>query len=69
MVITELIGAIVTAFTTFLTGIGASIVDFFAVIFVDGEGKLTVAAVVSLAFIGISFAMWIIRKLTSKVGL
>lgn len=67
--ITSIVTAIVTAFTEFLTGIGSAIVDFFETIFIADGGGLTTAAIVSLVFIGVSFAMWIVRKVTGKVGL
>lgn len=60
--VAEIITAIVSTITTFLTGIGSAIIGLFDEMFLDDLGKLTTFATVSFVFIGISFAMWVVSK-------
>ena len=68
----EIITTIVTAITSFLTGIGTAIVDFFDKTVVttgpDGETGLTNFAVWALVFLGVTFAFTVVRAILKKVG-
>lgn len=57
----EVITTILEAITTFLAGIGSSIVSFFNSIVLDDEGALSIIAIWILIFLGLSLAIGLAR--------
>lgn len=64
----EIISTIITAITSFLTGIGSAIVDFFDATVVTEAGKLTNFATWALVFLGVSFGLGVVTAVLRKVG-
>ena len=67
MTATEIIQNITTSFSTFLSGVGQSIVDFFETIFTNGEGGISILGIVALSMIGLGFATYMVKKLLNRV--
>ena len=65
---TSIISNITGAFTGFLTGTGEGIINFFETIFTNGEGGLSVLAIVGLSMMGLGIATGIIKYLLARVG-
>ncbi len=63
-----IINNVTGGFTTFLTGIGEGIINFFETIVTDGNGGLSVLAIVALSMIGLGIATGIIKYLLARVG-
>lgn len=63
----EMISTIVGAITGMLTGVGSGIVDFFNTTVLTSEGKLTTFAAWLLAFLGIGFALGVVKFVTNLV--
>lgn len=71
--ITAIVNAITSAFTTLLSGIGSGIVEFFETIFLDSTSTastpvLTTFASVALVFVGVGAAWGVVRWITGKVN-
>lgn len=67
--VAEAVKAITDAFTGLLTGIGTGIVDFFDVMVMNSEGTgLSNFALWAFIFLGVGLALFIVRKITSKVS-
>ena len=66
--VAEAVKAITDAFTGLLTGIGSGIVDFFDVMVMTDDGKLSNFATWAFIFLGVGLALFIVRKITSKVA-
>lgn len=65
---TSIISNITGAFTGFLTGTGEGIINFFETIFTNGEGGLSVLAIVGLSMMGLGIATGIIKYLLARVS-
>lgn len=66
--VSEIINQIVMAFTTFISGLGTAIVDFFEGLILDSEGQLTAFASWGLAFLGLGFAVSVFYAILRKIG-
>lgn len=71
--VTHIVEAVTSAFTGLLTGLGSGIVQFFddVIVVTNGEGEvtgLTNFATWALVFLGVSLALFIVRKITAKVS-
>lgn len=65
--VSELVGYIVSAFTTLMSGLGSGIVTFMSNIMLDSEGNLTVLAISSFVLLGIGFAFAMVKVILSFV--
>lgn len=63
---TSIVETITGAFSSFVSGIGTTIVNAFDSIFLNSEGGLSNLAIWGLVFAGVGLGMAIIRKFTSK---
>lgn len=66
--VSEIITEIVSAFTTFISGLGSGIVDLFEGLVLDAEGKLTAFAAWGLAFMGLGIATTVFYAILKKIG-
>ena len=66
--VSEIITSIVDAFTSFITGLGTGIVDFFRGLVLDENGGLTEFAAWGLAFLGLGLAVSIVYAILRKIG-
>ena len=64
---TEIITTITDGFQGTLEGTGSGIVNFFQTLLQTTEGQLTALGIFGLTFTGVGLAVWIIRKLLSRV--
>ena len=55
------------SFTTFLTGTGTGIVDFFDSVFTNEEGGISVLAIVALSLMGLGLATGLIKYIVNRV--
>lgn len=62
----QIIGNITNSFTGFLTGTGEGIVNFFEVVFSDGNGGISTLGIVGLSMMGLGLAVGIISVLMAK---
>ena len=67
MTASDIIQNITTGFSTFLTGTGEGIKNFFETIFTNGEGGISVFAIVALAMTGLGFGTYMVKKLINRV--
>lgn len=67
MTATDIIQNITTSFSTFLSGTGQGIVDFFETVFTNGDGGISVLGIVGLSMIGLGFATLMVKKLLNRV--
>ena len=67
-VVSEIIGVVLEAITTFLGGIGSSILDLFDNLLVTAEGGLTNLATYGLVFVGLGFAISLFYMLFSWIA-
>ena len=66
--VTSIVETVISAFTAMLGGMGSGIVGFFDDVVMAAEGGgLSNFATWALVFLGISFAIFIVRKITGKV--
>lgn len=65
--VSTIVGDVVSAISTFLSGIGTSVVNFFDTVVVT-DGKLTTFATWTLVFVGVGFASKFISKMLHKAG-
>lgn len=66
--VTSIVETITQAFTGLLGGLGSGIVGFFDdVVMATEGGGISNFATWALVFLGISFAIFIVRKITGKV--
>ena len=63
---TDIISNVTGGFTNFLTGTGEGIANFFEVIFTDGEGNISIMAIVFLSLMGLGLASGVIRILLNR---
>lgn len=66
--VSEIITEIVSAFTTFLSGLGSAVVDLFEGLILDDAGKLTPFAAWGLAFLGLGLAVSLFYAILKKIG-
>lgn len=71
--VSEIITTVTSAFTQLLSGLGSGITGFFedVVITKNAEGAvtgITPFATWALVFLGVSLALFIVRKITAKVS-
>lgn len=62
----EIIKNVTGGFTNFLTGTGEGIANFFEVIFTDGNGNISIMAIVFLSLTGLGLASGVIRILLNR---
>ena len=65
--VSAIVGDVTSAISTFMSGMGTTIVDFFDNVVVK-DGQLTVFATWTIIFVGIGFASGLISKLVRKAG-
>ena len=63
---TDIISNVTSGFTNFLTGTGEGIANFFEVIFTDGNGNISIMAIVFLSLMGLGLASGVIRILLNR---
>lgn len=66
--VSEIITVILEAITTFLSGIGRSILDLFDNLLVTSEGGLSNLATYGLVFVGLGFAISLFYMLFSWIA-
>lgn len=68
----SIVKAITDAFSGLLSGLGSGIVEFFDDVIVttgsDGTVGLSNFATWALVFVGVSLALFVVRKITAKVS-
>lgn len=63
---TDIISNVTGGFTNFLTGTGEGIANFFEVIFTDGNGNISIMAIVFLSLMGLGLASGVIRIVLNR---
>lgn len=66
--VSNIISEIVSAFTSFLTGLGTAVVDLFEGLILDDAGQLTPFAAWGLAFLGLGLAVSLFYAILRKIG-